>query len=161
MSELRIGSGYDVHRLVTGRELVLCGVRIPSLVGEAAHSDGDVALHALCDALLGALALGDIGAWFPDTDAEFKDADSRKLLRTVYSHIATLGWRVANVDLTILLQAPKIRPYVDSMRQNIASDLNCALAQVSVKATTTERLGFVGRGEGVAAEAVVLVTQAS
>jgi len=161
MPELRIGSGYDVHRLVTGRELVLCGVRIPSPVGEAAHSDGDVALHALCDALLGALALGDIGAWFPDTDAEFKDADSRKLLRTVYSHIATLGWRIANVDLTILLQAPKIRPYVDTMRQNIASDLNCALAQVSVKATTTERLGFVGRSEGVAAEAVVLVTQAS
>ena len=161
MPELRIGSGYDVHRLVTGRELVLCGVRIPSPAGEAAHSDGDVALHALCDALVGALALGDIGAWFPDTDAEFKDADSRELLRTVYAHIATLGWRIANVDLTILLQAPKIRPYVDTMRQNIASDLNCALAQVSVKATTTERLGFVGRSEGVAAEAVVLVTQAS
>ncbi len=161
MPELRIGSGYDVHRLVTGRELVLCGVRIPSPVGEAAHSDGDVALHALCDALLGALALGDIGAWFPDTDAEFKDVDSRELLRTVYAHIEELGWRVANVDLTILLQAPKIRPYVDSMRQNIATDLRCAVEQVSVKATTTEQLGFVGRGEGVAAEAVVLVTQAS
>ena len=159
--DFRIGSGYDVHRLVTGRSLVLCGVIIPSSVGEDAHSDGDVALHAICDALLGALALGDIGKWFPDTSAEFKDIDSRCLLRKIYTHIANLGWLLSNVDLTILLQAPKIRPYIESMRSTLATDLNVHLDQVSVKATTTERLGFVGRGEGIAAEAVVLITRES
>ncbi len=155
--ELRIGSGYDVHRLVEGRALVLCGITVPSAVGEEAHSDGDVALHALCDALLGALALGDIGKWFPDSEAQFKDVDSRKLLQAVYVRILEQGWRIANVDLTILLQVPKLRPYIDAMRQAIASELNCSLEQVSVKATTTERLGFVGRGEGIAAEAIVLL----
>jgi len=157
--ELRIGSGYDVHRLVEGRALVLCGITVPSAVGEEAHSDGDVALHALCDALLGALALGDIGKWFPDSDAQFKDIDSCKLLQAVYVRILEQGWRIANVDLTILLQVPKLRPYIDAMRQAIASELNCSLEQVSVKATTTERLGFVGRGEGIAAEAVVLLVR--
>ena len=161
MMEFRIGSGYDVHRLVTGRSLVLCGISIPSDVGEEAHSDGDVALHALCDALLGALALGDIGKWFPDTSAQYKDINSRELLRTVYTHIASLGWDIANVDLTILLQTPKLRPYIEAMRATIAADINCSLERVSVKATTTERLGFVGRGEGIAAEAVVLLTKAS
>lgn len=157
--ELRIGSGYDVHRLVEGRALVLCGIAVPSAVGEEAHSDGDVALHALCDALLGALALGDIGKWFPDSDAQFKDIDSRKLLCAVYESISERGWRIANIDLTILLQAPKLRPYIDTMRQTLASELNCSPEQVSVKATTTERLGFVGRGEGIAAEAVVLLVR--
>lgn len=157
--ELRIGSGYDVHRLVEGRALVLCGITVPSAVGEEAHSDGDVALHALCDALLGALALGDIGKWFPDSEAQFKDVDSRKLLQAVYVRILEQGWRIANVDLTILLQVPKLRPYIDAMRQSIAAELNCSLEQVSVKATTTERLGFVGRGEGIAAEAVVLLVR--
>ena len=157
--ELRIGSGYDVHRLVEGRALVLCGITVPSAVGEEAHSDGDVALHALCDALLGALALGDIGKWFPDSDAQFKDIDSRKLLCAVYESISERGWRIANIDLTILLQAPKLRPYIDAMRQSIAAELNCSLEQVSVKATTTERLGFVGRGEGIAAEAVILLVR--
>ena len=157
--ELRIGSGYDVHRLVEGRALVLCGITVPSAVGEEAHSDGDVALHALCDALLGALALGDIGKWFPDSDAQFKDIDSCKLLQAVYVRILEQGWRIANVDLTILLQVPKLRPYIDAMRQAIASELNCSLEQVSVKATTTERLGVVGRGEGIAAEAVVLLVR--
>ena len=155
--ELRIGSGYDVHRLVKGRALVLCGITVPSAMGEEAHSDGDVALHALCDALLGALALGDIGKWFPDSEAQFKDVDSRKLLQAVYVRILEQGWRIANVDLTLLLQVPKLRPYIDAMRQAIASELNCSLEQVSVKATTTERLGFVGRGEGIAADAIVLL----
>ena len=118
-----------------------------------------MALHALCDALLGALALGDIGKWFPDSDAQLKDIDSCKLLCAVYESISERGWRIANIDLTILLQAPKLRPYIDAMRQSIAAELNCSLEQVSVKATTTERLGFVGRGEGIAAEAVVLLVR--
>ena len=160
MSPFRIGSGYDVHRLVAGRPLVLCGVTIPSPVGEEAHSDGDVALHALCDALLGALALGDIGKLFPDTDPQYKDVDSRILLRAVYAEVLARGWRVGNLDLTILLQAPKLRPYMDAMREVLATDLALPLDCVSIKATTTERLGFGGRGEGIAAEAVVLLERA-
>lgn len=157
MTQIRIGSGYDVHRLVAGRSLVLCGVVVPSPVGEEAHSDGDVALHALCDALLGALALGDIGKLFPDTDPQYKDVDSRRLLRAVYAEVVARGWRVGNLDLTILLQTPKLRPHIDAMREVLSADLALPLDCVSVKATTTERLGFVGRGEGIAAEAVVLL----
>jgi ygbB family len=158
---LRIGSGYDVHRLVSERPLILCGVHIPYEKGEEAHSDGDVALHALCDALLGALALGDIGKLFPDSDPLFKNVDSRLLLRHVYSLLQKRDWKLINCDLTILLQSPKLRPYIDLMRENIASDLCCNSEQISIKATTTERLGFVGRGDGVAAEAVVLVGHGS
>ena len=157
MFSFRIGSGYDVHRLTVGRPLVLCGVHIPSEYGEEAHSDGDVALHALCDAMLGALALGDIGHFFPDTDPRYKNIDSRILLRKTYSRVVELGWQIANTDLTILLQAPKLAPYINAMRNTLATDLNLDMAQVSIKATTTERLGFVGRGEGIAAEAVVLL----
>ncbi len=157
MFSFRIGSGYDVHRLAVGRPLVLCGVHIPSEYGEEAHSDGDVALHALCDAMLGALALGDIGLLFPDTDPRYKNIDSRILLRETYSRVVELGWQIANTDLTILLQAPKLAPYINAMRNTLATDLNLDMAQVSIKATTTERLGFVGRGEGIAAEAVVLL----
>ena len=157
MFSFRIGSGYDVHRLSVGRPLVLCGVHIPSEYGEEAHSDGDVALHALCDAMLGALALGDIGHLFPDTDPRYKNIDSRILLRETYSRVVELGWQIANTDLTILLQAPKLAPYINAMRNTLATDLNLDMAQVSIKATTTERLGFVGRGEGIAAEAVVLL----
>ncbi len=157
MFSFRIGSGYDVHRLTVGRPLVLCGVHIPSEYGEEAHSDGDVALHALCDAMLGALALGDIGHLFPDTDPRYKNIDSRILLRETYSRVVELGWQIANTDLTILLQAPKLAPYINAMRNTLATDLNLDMAQVSIKATTTERLGFVGRGEGIAAEAVVLL----
>lgn len=159
MPGYRIGSGYDVHRLVAGRPLILCGVMIPSAKGEEAHSDGDVALHALCDALLGSFALGDIGAWFPDTSPQYKNINSRELLRTIYGHIAKMGWAVGNVDVTILLQEPKLRMYIEAMRKNLAEDLACSLNCISVKATTTERLGFVGRGEGIAAEAVVLITK--
>lgn len=157
MFSFRIGSGYDVHRLAVGRPLVLCGVHIPAEYGEEAHSDGDVALHALCDAMLGALALGDIGHLFPDTDPRYKNIDSRILLRETYSRVVELGWQIANTDLTILLQAPKLAPYINAMRNTLATDLNLDIAQVSIKATTTERLGFVGRGEGIAAEAVVLL----
>jgi len=135
----------------------LCGVHIPSEYGEEAHSDGDVALHALCDAMLGALALGDIGHFFPDTDPSYKNIDSRILLRETYSRVVELGWQIANTDLTILLQAPKLAPYINAMRNTLATDLNLDIAQVSIKATTTERLGFVGRGDGIAAEAVVLL----
>mgnify|MGYP000900154894 FL=1 len=157
MFSFRIGSGYDVHRLAVGRPLVLCGVHIPAEYGEEAHSDGDVALHALCDAMLGALALGDIGHFFPDTDPRYKNIDSRILLRETYSRVVELGWQIANTDLTILLQAPKLAPYINAMRNTLATDLNLDIAQVSIKATTTERLGFVGRGDGIAAEAVVLL----
>lgn len=157
MTAFRIGSGYDVHRLVPERPLVLCGVVVPAPFGEEAHSDGDVALHALCDALLGALALGDIGKLFPDNDLRYKDIDSRILLRHVYAEVTSRGWRVGNLDLTILLQAPKLRPHIDAMRAVLVAELDLPADCVSIKATTTERLGFVGRGEGIAAEAVVLL----
>jgi 2-C-methyl-D-erythritol 2,4-cyclodiphosphate synthase len=154
---LRIGNGFDVHAFAPGRRLVLGGVTIPHDRGLAGHSDADVLLHAICDALLGALALGDLGAHFPDTDPRWKDADSRALLRQVMAMVAARGWAVSNLDATVIAQAPRIAPHVAAMVANIAGDLACAPADVSVKATTTERLGFAGRGEGVAALATVLL----
>ncbi len=154
---MRIGHGFDVHALVTGRPLILGGVRIEYARGLLGHSDADVVLHALCDALLGAAALGDIGRHFPDTDPAFAGADSRTLLRRVVEQVAGCGWRVGNVDLTVVAQEPRLAPYIDAMRTNIAADLGVTAAQVNVKATTTERLGFTGRGEGIACEAVCLL----
>jgi 2-C-methyl-D-erythritol 2,4-cyclodiphosphate synthase len=153
----RVGTGFDVHALVAGRPLVLGGVTVPFERGLEGHSDADVLLHAIADALLGALALGDIGRHFPDTDPRYRDVDSRVLLRQVAGLVANAGYGVGNVDATIVAQAPRLAPYVDAMRANIASDLGCDVARVSVKAKTTERLGFAGRGEGIAAMAVALV----
>lgn len=153
----RVGNGFDVHRFAPDRRLILCGVDIPCEQGLLGHSDADVALHALCDALLGAAALRDIGYHFPDTAAEFEGADSRKLLRRVKELIARRGFRAGNVDVTIIAQAPKLLPYIEQMRGNIAQDLNLDLDCVSVKATTTERLGFTGRREGIAAQATALI----
>jgi 2-C-methyl-D-erythritol 2,4-cyclodiphosphate synthase len=155
---MRIGIGYDVHALVEGRPLVIGGVTVPHPRGLAGHSDADVLLHAISDALLGALALGDLGAHFPDTDPRWKGADSRALLRHVMSLVRARGYGVGNVDATVIAQAPKLAPFIAAMRDNVAADLGCDVACVSIKATTTERLGFEGREEGVAAEAVVLVT---
>ena len=157
MNDIRIGSGFDVHALVAGRRLVLGGVVIPHERGLEGHSDADVLLHAVSDAILGALALGDIGAHFPDSDARWKDADSRVLLRHVASLATAHGYRVGNLDVTLIAQAPKVAPYVAAMRANVAADLGCDPGRVSVKATTTERLGFTGRGEGIAAMASVLL----
>ena len=153
----RIGSGYDVHRLTSGRRLVLCGEHIEHTLGLDGHSDADVAAHALMDALLGALALGDIGKHFPDSDAEYKNADSMELLSHVYKLIQQHNYQLVNADITIIAQQPKIAPFITKMRSNIAERLGCELDAVSVKATTTEKLGFAGRGEGIAAEAVVLL----
>lgn len=153
----RIGQGYDVHRLVEGRELWLCGVRIPHSLGLLGHSDADVAIHALCDALLGALALGDIGKHFPDSEPEYKDIDSRILLRHVMELVRTNGYDVGNVDVTVMAQKPKLAPYIQEMRRMLADTMNVAVDQVSVKATTTERLGFEGREEGISASAVCLL----
>lgn len=157
----RIGTGFDVHALVAGRALVLGGVTIPHSRGLLGHSDADVLLHAIADALLGALALGDIGRHFPDSDAAYAGADSRALLRRVMDLVASRGYELGNVDATIVAQAPRVSPFVDAMRANIAADLRCAVDRVSVKATTTERLGFTGREEGIAAQAVVLVVPAT
>ena len=157
---MRIGSGFDVHAFGPGDHVVLGGVRIAHEAGVVAHSDGDVALHALCDALLGAVAAGDIGQLFPDTDPAWRGADSRGLLRRVAAEVAARGYRVVNCDVTVLAQAPKLAPHRDAMRANISNDLGIDLSCVSVKATTTERLGFIGRGEGIAAQAVVLVEPA-
>jgi 2-C-methyl-D-erythritol 2,4-cyclodiphosphate synthase len=154
---MRIGTGFDVHALVSGRALILGGVTIPHSRGLAGHSDADVLLHAIADALLGALALGDLGVHFPDSDARWKGADSRALLRHVASLVAGLGWDIGNVDATVIAQAPRLAPFVAAMRANVAADLGCDPARVSVKATTTERLGFTGREEGIAAQAVVLL----
>lgn len=154
---MRIGIGYDVHALAAARPLVIGGVTIPHPRGLAGHSDADVLLHAIADALLGALALGDLGAHFPDSDPRYKGADSRALLRHVAGLIRQAGWAVGNVDATVIAQAPRLAPFVPGMRGNIAADLGIDVAQVSVKATTTERLGFAGREEGIAAEAVVLL----
>jgi 2-C-methyl-D-erythritol 2,4-cyclodiphosphate synthase len=153
----RIGTGFDVHALVAGRRLVIGGVTIPFERGLDGHSDADVLLHALADALLGAVALGDLGTQFPDTDPRWKDADSRALLRHVAALVANAGFGIANVDATIIAQAPRMAPHIEAMRANIASDLGCAVAQVSVKAKTTEKLGFTGRGEGIAAMTVALL----
>lgn len=154
---LRIGNGFDVHRFAEGRHCVLCGVEIPHPLGLLGHSDADVALHALCDALLGAAALGDIGKHFPDTDPRFEGADSRMLLRETARLLSEAGYSVGNVDVTIIAQAPKMAPHIPAMRANIAADLSLPLDAVSVKATTTERLGFTGRGEGIAAQATALL----
>lgn len=157
--QFRIGQGYDVHAIGRGLPMFLGGVHIPCDFGFVAHSDGDVAIHALCDALLGAAALGDIGLHFPDTSPEWKDADSRKLLERVVEMISAEGWKVNNADITIALQAPKLRPHIDSMRKVLAEILQVDAGAVSVKATTTERLGFVGRGEGCEAWAVATITR--
>lgn len=154
---MRIGHGYDAHRFAPGRALVLGGVEIEHEFGLAAHSDGDVAIHALCDALLGAAGLGDIGRHFPDTASEFEGIDSRILLRRVIALLAEYGWAVGNVDLTILAQAPKLAPHIDAMVQCLATDLQVDAGQVNVKATTTEKMGFVGRKEGIATHAVALL----
>ena len=152
--EFRIGSGYDVHRLVEGRDLILCGVKVPYEKGLDGHSDADVALHALMDALLGAAGMGDIGKLFPDTDDRFLGADSRKLLAAVLARLQSEGWRVNNVDVTIIAQRPKLASYEPAMKENLTADLEISAGAVNVKATTTEKLGFTGRGEGIAAEAV-------
>lgn len=155
--DIRIGNGYDVHALAEGLTLTLGGVRIPFEKGCVAHSDGDVLIHALCDALLGALALGDIGRHFPDTDEKYRNIDSRLLLRKVRDMIAEKGYHISNADCTLLLQRPKVAPYIDEMRECLASDLGVEISRIAVKATTTEHLGYEGRGEGVSAMATVLL----
>jgi 2-C-methyl-D-erythritol 2,4-cyclodiphosphate synthase len=159
-AEIRIGQGFDVHAFGDGDHVMLCGVRVPHDRGIVAHSDGDVALHALCDALLGALALGDIGTHFPPSDPQWKGADSRAFLRHCDHLIRNLGWRAGNVDLTVICERPKVGPHAEAMRRTIALDLGIELDAVSVKATTTEKLGFTGRGEGIAAQAVCLLVRA-
>jgi 2-C-methyl-D-erythritol 2,4-cyclodiphosphate synthase len=156
---MRIGHGYDAHRFAPNRRLVLGGVTIPHDQGMAAHSDGDVALHALCDALLGAAAMGDIGGHFPDTSTDYKDIDSRVLLRHVMKLLQVRGYRVVNADLTIVAQVPKLKPYIQQMRANIAADLGVTSDEINVKGTTTEGMGFAGRKEGIAAHSVVLITK--
>ncbi len=154
---MRIGQGFDVHQLVEGRKLVIGGVEIPCDRGLLGHSDADVLLHAICDALLGAAALGDIGRHFSDTDAKYQNIDSRVLLREVARMVARAGFRIGNVDATIIAQAPKMAPHIAQMVENIAADLGVAMNAVNVKATTTEKLGYTGRGEGIAAQAVALL----
>ena len=156
----RIGNGYDVHRLVEGRRCIICGVDIPHSRGLLGHSDADVALHALADAILGALALRDIGYHFPDTDPRWSGADSRRLLRAVVEMASAQGYRVANADVTIIAQEPRMLPHIEAMRANVVADLDVPLDCASVKATTTERLGFTGRAEGIAAQATVLLALA-
>ena len=156
---MRIGFGFDVHRLVEGRELWLGGVQISHTLGLLGHSDADVAIHALCDAMLGAACLRDIGYHFPDTDPRYKGIDSRKLLREVNRLVAEQGYRLGNCDLTICAEQPKLNPHIPAMQESLAECLGCEPSQVSIKATTTERLGFTGRGEGMAAYAVVLLEE--
>lgn len=156
-SDIRIGQGYDVHAIGSGLPMFLCGVNIPSGYGFVAHSDGDVAIHALCDAMLGALALGDIGLHFPDSSDEFKGIDSKILLRKVYDLVLSNGYEIGNADITIALQRPRLRPHIDEMRHCLAGILGCNEERISVKATTTERLGFVGRGEGCEVWAVCIL----
>jgi 2-C-methyl-D-erythritol 2,4-cyclodiphosphate synthase len=158
--KMRIGHGFDVHAFGGDGPVTLGGVKIAYNQGLLAHSDGDVVLHALSDALLGAVALGDIGHHFPDTDASYKGIDSRILLRQVFTAVKNAGYAIGNLDITIMAQAPKMAPHINAMRECIADDLACDLTQVNVKATTTEKLGFVGRKEGIAAEAVVLLVSA-
>jgi len=157
--QFRIGFGYDVHEFTENRKLILGGVEIPHTKGLLGHSDADVLLHAICDAMLGALALGDIGMHFPNSDEKYKDADSRKLLKHVDELIHANGYEVSNIDSTVLLQQPKLSPYVNEMRRTIAEIVNLSVSQISIKATTTESLGFVGREEGCAAHAVVLLNK--
>jgi len=156
---VRIGQGFDVHAFEAGRRLMLGGVEVPHSHGLRAHSDGDVVLHALCDALLGAAALGDIGGHFPDTDTAYRGADSRELLRRVYAAVQAHGLTVANADMTVIAQAPRLADYIDAMRGAISADLQVDSGRISVKATTSEHLGFTGRGEGIAALAVVLLKE--
>lgn len=156
---IRIGHGFDVHRFGGEGPCILGGVSVPYEQGLLAHSDGDVVLHALSDALLGAIAAGDIGRHFPDTDPKFKGVDSRILLRDVFARVKSNGYCIGNLDVTIIAQAPKMAPFIDAMCENIAADLSCATSQVNVKATTTEKLGFTGRKEGIAVEAVVLLVK--
>ncbi|MBI0005771.1 MULTISPECIES: 2-C-methyl-D-erythritol 2,4-cyclodiphosphate synthase [Gilliamella] len=156
---MRIGHGFDVHKFGGEGPITLAGVKIPYQFGLVAHSDGDVVLHAITDALIGALALGDIGKLFPDTDPKYKGIDSRLLLKEVYGIIQSKGYKLINLDTTIIAQEPKMRPHVDQMRVNIAEDLQVHFDQISVKATTTEQLGFTGRKEGIACEAVVLLAK--
>ena len=158
---MRIGHGYDVHAFGEGDAVVLGGVQIPWERGLIAHSDGDVVLHALCDALLGAAGLGDIGRHFPDTDPAFSDADSRTLVRAVVAQLDEAGWTIVNVDLTVIAQTPRLSEHIDGMRERIAADLRVVVGSVNVKATTTEQLGFVGREEGIATHAVALLTNES
>lgn len=159
--DIRVGHGFDVHAFAAGRKLILGGVEIPHERGLLGHSDADVLLHAICDALLGAAGLGDIGRHFPDNDPAYAGIDSRKLLRDVAGRIAGLGWSVGNVDATIIAQAPKMAPHIARMTAHIAADLGVDISRVNVKATTTEKLGFTGRGEGIAAEAVCLLVKRS
>ena len=154
---MRIGQGFDVHALVKGRKLVIGGVAIPYEKGLAGHSDADVLIHAVCDALLGAAALGDIGRHFPDTDPQYKDADSRSLLREVAAKVRRAGFSIANLDATVLAEAPRMAPHIGAMVANIAADLGLPAGRVNVKAKTAERLGAIGRGEGIAAEAIALL----
>ncbi len=156
---IRIGHGFDVHRFGGEGPCILGGVEVPYEQGLIAHSDGDVVLHAISDALLGAIAAGDIGRHFPDTDPQFKGVDSRILLRDVFARVKKAGFGIGNLDVTILAQAPKMAPHVDAMCANIANDLECEISQVNVKATTTEKLGFTGRKEGIAVESVVLLVK--
>ncbi|MEQ8523828.1 MAG: 2-C-methyl-D-erythritol 2,4-cyclodiphosphate synthase [Gracilimonas sp.] len=160
MKGIRIGYGYDVHRFSKGRKLMLGGVEIPYEKGLLGHSDADVLLHAVTDAILGALALGDIGAHFPDTNPEFKNADSRVLLRKSYDLVTQKGYELANLDATVVAERPKLRPHIDDIRKTIAEDLGCAIEDISVKATTSEKMGFAGREEGIIAHAVVLMQRA-
>ena len=154
---MRVGFGYDVHKLTEGRKCIICGVDVPHDKGLLGHSDADVAIHALCDALVGAAAMGDIGRLFPDTSDEFKDIDSRILLRNVVKRIFDSGFEIENTDITIAAQKPKLMPYIEQMRKNMANDLEIDINCVNVKATTTEKLGFEGREEGISAYAVALI----
>lgn len=156
---IRIGHGFDVHKFGGEGPVIIGGVAVPYEQGLLAHSDGDVVLHAVCDALLGAIAAGDIGHHFPDTDDKWKGANSRDLLKDVYRRVLEEGYKLGNLDVTIMAQAPKMAPHIQAMRQAIAQDLNAELSQINVKATTTERLGFTGRKEGIAVESVVLITK--
>ena len=158
---MRIGQGFDVHALVAGRKLVIGGVVIPHERGLAGHSDADVLLHAVCDALIGAAGLGDIGTHFPDSDARYRGIDSRELLRGVVRRLAAEGWRIVNIDATVIAEAPRLAPHIPGMRVNIAADAGIAVGAVNVKAKTAERLGSLGRGEGIAAQAVALIAGGS
>ncbi len=154
----RVGIGYDVHRLGEGRKLMLGGIEIPSAFGSVAHSDGDVLIHAICDALLGAAGLGDIGKHFPDTSDEFKNIDSKLLLKRVNENLKAIGWFIGNIDAVICLQKPKLRDYIGKMQETLANTLDIPVEKINVKATTTEKLGFIGTGEGISAYATVLLS---
>jgi len=154
---MRVGFGYDVHRLKDGRKCILCGVEIPSDFGPDGHSDADVAVHALIDALLGAVALGDIGTHFPDTDEKWKNADSIKMLQSTFSLISSMGYHLGNADITIVMESPKLSPYIEKMRSSLAKAMDVDISNISVKATTEEKLGFTGEGAGVSSSAIVLL----